>query len=58
MRVLRLRRRFGFRRRFDGLRSFERATLSRPVLLLLVALRWYALAGVVIAVYAFFHALH
>jgi hypothetical protein len=41
----------------DGLRTFRRAVLSRPVLLLLVALRWYAIAGVAIAVYAFFHAL-
>lgn len=41
----------------DGIRTFRRATLPRPVLLLLIALRWYAIAGVLVAVYAFFHAL-
>jgi hypothetical protein len=38
-------------------RSLGRARLRPWTLALLVALRWYALIAVLIAVYAFFHAL-
>jgi hypothetical protein len=38
--------------------TFERAKVSGPLLLLLIALRWYALVAVAVAVYAFVRALH
>jgi len=38
-------------------KTFRRARLSRPLILLLIALRWYALIAVAVAIYAFFHAL-
>jgi hypothetical protein len=37
--------------------TFGRAHLSRPLVLLLVVLRWYALVAVGVAIYSFFHAL-
>jgi hypothetical protein len=37
--------------------SFGRAKVSRSLLVLLIALRWYAIVAVAIALYAFFHAL-
>jgi hypothetical protein len=39
-------------------RSFGRAKVNGPLLVLLVALRWYALVAVGIAIYSFVHALH
>jgi hypothetical protein len=37
--------------------KYGRARLNRPTLLLLVGLRAYAIAAVLIALYAFFHGL-
>ena len=45
-----------FRGRSRGLPAFGRARLKRSTWLLLAALRWYAVIGVAIAVYAFLHA--
>jgi hypothetical protein len=44
------------RREPRGLEKYGRARLSRPTLFLLIALRCYAIVAVVVAVYAFFHA--
>jgi hypothetical protein len=41
-----------------GLEKYGRARLSRPTVVLLAVLRTYAIVAVLIAVYAFFHALH
>jgi hypothetical protein len=38
-------------------KAVPRARLGRPLMLLLIALRWYALIAVAVAIYAFFHAL-
>lgn len=39
-------------------RTFERAKVGGPLLLLLIALRWYAIVAVAVAIYAFVRALH
>ncbi len=44
-------------RRARDTHTFERAKVSGPLLFLLIAMRWYAIVAVGVAVYAFVRAL-